>query len=822
MYTLRRNALGALVLGSCIFAVPGLAPAYDGIHAQGESVAGNQATQDQASSTGQNASADQATPAEAISLKQIVVSSGITYRKHIDVPAPKLVYSKKFFDKFEPVTVGDQLRRVPDVSFVGDIGESAEPEMRGLGHGYTQVLVNGRRVPGISNERAVAVDRIPAAIVDHIEVLRSPTADIDSNGIGGTLNIILKDGATLPPGVILRAGTTYSKKSGKSRPNVAMSWSGRNDAQNVFYSLTVQAQKRFNEKHEVQGVFDSDSEGFAEEVAAGGWGRALESWDNRSQSRATEREVQGDARDTRDLSLNGALTWNLSDATSLRFDARVLNTQREEDENTITYEGDGTPGGFTDFERSYEVTPIDQHTGGGGVTLYHTFSDNTDFEANISYASITADETKNKFKDTPTNLDKIEDALTEDTGWYGDFAFTHQLPGMAEALGINRVELKYGVQSSYKDRDFSQSVLDVGDAQLTDGRFNYKQRRADGYGRMNWYINDQVTVTGGVRWENTWAKQSFVNTVADADGTVTDMSTGTADRHVSMLNPSAHLRWKLSRRDTLRFSVARTVRRPSFAQLVPSVTTEAPEDYDITVGNPNLEMETAMGFDVGYERMIGDRGVFGVNLFQRNISNLNGLVRTTRTMSEFGLDADTYRGSVYTYRNLGDAKVHGIEFDLSTPLTFLGAEHTGLFANYSRLFSSRKSPVDGSDIAINSQPSYVYNVGLTQDIPAWDFSFGAFYNQQGMAHFYTIGEQQSTKYDGNLEFFIEKDFGDTFVLRLTGKNLLDACSYQMEPNFDGDSGVAIVANQAAYNVDHFEVERECSSPTWSLTLRAVF
>jgi hypothetical protein len=60
------------------------------------------------------------------------------------------------------------------------------------------------------------------------------------------------------------------------------------------------------------------------------------------------------------------------------------------------------------------------------------------------------------------------------------------------------------------------------------------------------------------------------------------------------------------------------------------------------------------------------------------------------------------------------------------------------------------------------------------------------------------------------------------VLRLTGSNLLDACSYQMEPNFDGDSSAEIIANQAAYRVDHFEVERECSSPRWSLTLRAVF
>src|SRR5699024_12516254 len=83
---------------------------------------------------------------EPISLKQIVVSSGITYRKHIDVPAPKLVFSKKFFNKFEPVTVGDQPRPVPDVSFVGDIGESSQPQMRPLGHVYPHVVAKTWRL----------------------------------------------------------------------------------------------------------------------------------------------------------------------------------------------------------------------------------------------------------------------------------------------------------------------------------------------------------------------------------------------------------------------------------------------------------------------------------------------------------------------------------------------------------------------------------------------------------------------------------------------------------------------------------------------------
>ena len=119
--------------------------------------------------------------------------------------------------------------------------------------------------------------------------------------------------------------------------------------------------------------------------------------------------------------------------------------------------------------------------------------------------------------------------------------------------------------------------------------------------------------------------------------------------------------------------------------------------------------------------------------------------------------------------------------------------------------------------------SFVYNVGVTQDIPAWKASFGASYQKQGPAYQHNSpGEMQTTTYGGNLEIFLEKRLGKAFVLRLTGNNLLDSCSQQLEQDFAGDDAAEMMANNRAYNVDFMELERECSSPRWSLTLRAVF
>src|SRR3546814_1098352 len=100
------------------------------------------------------------------------------------------------------------------------------------------------------------------------------------------------------------------------------------------------------------------------------------------------------------------------------------------------------------------------------------------------------------------------------------------------------------------------------------------------------------------------------------------------------------------------------------------------------------------------------------------------------------------------------------------------------------------------------------------------FPYTTLFRSQGESRFVTYGEIESQLYDGNLEVFIEKRLSKNVVMRLTGTNLLDADSLQAEAGFDGDNGAEIIANQAAYAVDAYEVERENSSPRWTLTLRA--
>src|SRR3546814_3724898 len=129
-----------------------------------------------------------------------------------------------------------------------------------------------------------------------------------------------------------------------------------------------------------------------------------------------------------------------------------------------------------------------------------------------------------------------------------------------------------------------------------------------------------------------------------------------------------------------------------------------------------------------------------------------GLIELVNT-GEFGSETDlgdpddpsddeiTY---IYQPQNIGDGKVWGVEFDLSTDLGFFGLPNTGIFGNVSWLDS------EITDLAgkrrFNGQAAYVYNIGFIQDIPSSGVAFGRTHRKQGAAFDSVIGAEVRTHY----------------------------------------------------------------------------
>lgn len=719
-------------------------------------------------------------------VEELVVTGEITFRNRTDEAAPTLSYDLEYFQRFEPLTAGDAMKRVPSVVFLSDVLESDGARLRGLDPGYTQILINGERVPGAGVDRSFFVDRIPAELIERVEVVRSSSANRSGDAMAGALNIVLRDGYTFDGGYV-RAGAllfsddrvretvggVFSAPVGPGRMVIGANYQGRRNPKQKF-------SQRFDEPG---GTLDNI-------------------------------EIQTDTRNGEDYSLNASYDVQMEDST-LKLSGYFVRTDRLQDEDSYEYAGGRV--GVADF-LTYNNNTVDIQTDNWALQARYDrdmLGGKTRFKLGYAELSDAQDEFEEEYeylRDTRP--------FPDDDRFTGDLTRTRlndkELSAeLSHRRDVGAAKLEFGVQFAEKDRDTDITAVRnrvtipnppaarpaLGNygplAPVAGGVNTIEERRIDPYVMVSGE-NGPMVWEAGLRWENT-------------DTTIEDATAPAAARKVendySFLLPSAHLRWNLSADDRVKISLARTVRRPNFNFISPALLEAELGDNDL-LGNPNLKPETAWGLDVGFERRLGARGVAGVNVFYRDVKDLIEVASTGQVGSE---GAGTF---VLQPRNTGDGSVWGVEFDLSTPLTAFGLDDTGVFLNYSWL----DSDVDDAfgSRRFNDQAKYVFNVGFIQDLPDWAAAFGATYRKQGKAFGRVVGEEVTTTYGADLEIFVEKRFGDRYVVRLTGSNLLDSRKKETFNKFD------TIADQRSRDFDEYELEREEAGPVFQLVARATF
>lgn len=744
----------------------------------------------------------------ATELDRVTVTGEIAYRDRSDATAPTLSYGLDYFQRFEPLTVGDMLKRVPSVGFVSDVLEYDGARLRGLDPGYTQILINGKKVPGAGGDRSFYVDRIPAELVERIEIVRSPSANRSGDAIAGALNIVLRDAYEFDGGY-LRAGAMRFD-DGKTKPVLGAVGSGEFGGGRLLGGINLQG--RHNPKRKRSDRFESLGGDFV------------------------DREDQSDVRDGTDTSGNLSYSRDIGGGR-LKLDGFYVRTDRTETEHSREYDHPSSRSRDRLLSVNDQKVDIDQKNLVLGASYAFDMAGGRS-EIDLGYARFdddrfdTEQETGYDNEDSPPSFDGFEGTRVLTDARDREFSLK-----LAHHRALGAAKLEFGVDGVDKRRDSSLRTSEVEAkkegqplppyVEFDRQRSRIQERRADPYvmlsgksGRIDW--------EGGLRYETT---RSQIDSRSDDDAP--QLRT---DKDYGLLLPSAHLRFNLSEHDRFSASLARTVRRPDFDKLLPTTLEGEYGDNDF-VGNPALRPETAWGLDLGYERRLGRRGVVGVNLFYRKVRDLIEIAGTGRpsakaledheeAVEEFldahpgagpatpgypALDPDSF---VFTAANVGDGKVWGAEFDLSTPLTAWGLEHTGVFLNYSWLDSEVED--EFGKRRFNNQPRSVLNVGFIQDLPEWGVSFGASYRRQGGAYSRVLGEEVSTEYGADLEAFVEKRFGSQIAVRLTGSNLLDASKDEAFHKFD------TYGDQVGRDYDEYERESEQAGPVYQLTVRYAF
>ncbi|MXO71562.1 TonB-dependent receptor plug domain-containing protein [Alteraurantiacibacter buctensis] len=735
----------------------------------------------------------------------IVVLSGIGYRNRSEDAVPELVYDEQFFQRFEPLTAGDALRRVPSVTFLSDVIESDGARLRGLDPGYTQILINGDRVPGSNADRSFFLDRVPAELIERVEIVRSSTARRTGDAVAGTINIELRDGLSLDGGY-MRAGGLYFN-DGEIKPSVGVYFGGEMGPGRVLAGFNVQG--RYNPKQKTSLRFGDSPENNPDFFA--------DDFDNR--------EDQTDTRDGIDYAGNVSYVID-ADTTRFELAGNFVRTDRTETERSFEYNSPTaisgpvrtTPPGnlLTDNDNVNDISQtsfsleseLEQEWALGETKLRAAFSRFTDDQFEYEY-EIDFDRTAPRFTGDLTQVDIVDEEMSLQLEHIFKLADDLDLAigGFAQNkdrdTDIGEIRSRFNLPAAMRTgyNQFSQTPLDfVGTfapfAAPAGGLNTIEEDRRDLFALIEGE-SGALSFEAGIRWENT-------------DVTIEDLTVAAAQRvqtnSYDYILPSASA--KISVGDgRFTLSAARTMRRPRLDYISPALLEAELGDNDL-LGNPQLAPETAWGGDVGYEHRLGRTGVAGINFFYRAVQNL---VEVANTGVEGSEGAGTF---VLQPRNTGDGKVWGVEFDLSTSLGFLGLPDTGVFGNLGYV-DSEITDVFGTR-RFNGQSEYVYNVGLIQDFPSLGAALGVNYRKQGAAFDRTVGEEVTTTYGADLEVFVEKRFGDSFTVRLVGSNLLDSSKDEVFNKF------TTIEDQQDRSFDEYELETEEAGPVFQLIARYAF
>ncbi len=151
--------------------------------------------------------------------------------------------------KFPDKNVADSLQRVPGVVISRDGGEGSKVSIRGLSSDLTYTQLNGNFIASSPGEPSRSFDYmlLPSAMIETVEVYKSPEARIDEGGVGGTVLLKTRTPLNMESGSgIGQIEYTYSDVSDKYEPQFTGLYSWKNEDEDFGMLFGYTHQKRTN------------------------------------------------------------------------------------------------------------------------------------------------------------------------------------------------------------------------------------------------------------------------------------------------------------------------------------------------------------------------------------------------------------------------------------------------------------------------------------------------------------------------------------------------------------------------------------------------
>ena len=646
--------------------------------------------------------------------------------------------------------VAEAVQRLPGISVERDQGEGRFVSVRGLGPDLNSVTINGTLVPSPeSARRAVALDVLPAELVQSLSVIKTLTPDMDANSLGGTVDVQSLS-AFDHKGLFFTGSSEagYNKNTHQTSPKLSGAISDRFSLGDGVDNFGVAAALSWNKRD-----FGSDN------VETGGaWdftdGARLNSFEQRVYDISRERTGGGlnvDYKPDDDTRLYVRTLYSrykdteTRNSTHLEFNtpqaagelgkakAKRKLKQREETQEIQSYVFGGerllglwTLSGQAGYSKSSEDSP--GHIAGA------TFKGNTNFPDSGFYDTEKPRPIIGAGFYDPSNfsLDKVdwEAQNTQDTeknirldlardydvqGYAAQAKFGGKVSRRNKDNDLNAWVYKDFDEAGFNDAQLNMSAFDKGNVHYQLGQFGPGLSGGaikDLIGGLNpdAYYDEQESRANDFKIREDINAAYVMNTVDIDDwrfiagmryeGTEFEAKgTGARDgvfeaqdtkRDYHHWLPGLHARYQWGKNTQLRAAWTNAVVRPTFGQLAPGFVID---DDQATFGNPSLKPLESSNFDLGIEHYMGQAGTVSAFLFYKDIKNFvyNNDLAGSGQWADFS--------EAHTYANGDSAKLYGLELAYSQKFDWLPAPWNGLLLGANTTFSRSSASIEGFDQA---------------------------------------------------------------------------------------------------------------------------
>lgn len=694
--------------------------------------------------------------------------------------------------KTQDKDASEVIRRVPGISIIDD----KFVMVRGLSQRYNNVWLNGSAVPSSeADSRAFSFDIIPSSQLDNIVIVKSPAPEYPSDFTGGFVMVRTKyqptsDGFDISLGTSVNDMThfrdfRYYKGGGKR-------YNGKFDAPLATYpgytnridvlgngfsnDWTVHTRKPIGDlklNASYNGRWQLGGAGTLGLLASFNYSHAYRTMTDMENSLYGPYDITNDlpvylrkATDnqyTRDTKLGGMLNLSFIPANNNhRYEWKTIYNRIVKNRYSDRMGFNAQPDNIQDMEYYYST----RNTLNTQVTGRHEFSSSSlwDWSAGYAYSD----------RDMPDRrLIQLTDRTDNRMGIYRINREFTRLREHTASLNTNyRQELtfgsfspvvKAGLYGEYRGRTYDVREFqygwqpennlpsgfefsgDIPGQVLIPGNFgpdklyiyenvnflnSYKanSKQLSGYVGVNipWKA---LTVYGGVRYE-------YVDQLLRMNTRQSESSLQDTHYYYKDFFPSVNASYKFSEEHQLRAAYGRTINRPEFRELAPTVY----YDFDLgssVMGNYDLKAAYIRNFDLRYEWYPSKGEIVSVALFYKKFTDP---IEWTYTVAG-GTDL------VYSYINAKGADNYGIEIDIRKNLGFIGLEDFSLSFNGSFIHS--KVTFDGGnniDRPMQGQSPYLINAGLFYNRSGW--SAAVLYNRIGK-RIVGVGNKYGTGVDGS-------------------------------------------------------------------------